>query len=370
VLDYLRDLRISWADDKYGQGPTGTAIRTGVVQVAHDLRKATGFTPWRERAKAHGFLTSLVLPLNKQGQTIGALSIYSDEVGTFSPQSVGLLQELADELTYGIARLRDAARLSRSLKATIGALATMSEIRDPYTAGHQCRVGALSAAVAVALGLSDDVVSGIRVAGELHDIGKIAVPTEILSRPVKLTPAEMELVKCHPRSGFDIVRGIDFPWPVAEMVLQHHERFDGSGYPLGLRGDQVLQGSRILAVADTVEAMSNHRPYRPALGLEMALAEITAGAGLRYDPEVVAACVGLFEQGRFGFDTMRLTSAPDSWVLPLAHEIPQARQAYKGRVLAETAGRRGRRSTVAKGRLDPRRRSPSSVASPDFLDSP
>jgi HD-GYP domain-containing protein (c-di-GMP phosphodiesterase class II) len=329
VLDYLQDLRISWADDKYGQGPTGMAIRTGTVQVAHDLRKATGFSPWRERSKAYGFLTSLVLPLSKQGQIIGALSIYSDEVGTFSPQSIGLLQELADELTYGIARLRDAARLSRSLEATIGALATISEIRDPYTAGHQCRVGALSAALAVDLGLSNDVVSGIRVAGELHDIGKIAVPTEILSRPGKLTPAEMELVKCHPRCGFDIVRRIEFPWPVAEMVLQHHERLDGSGYPLGLRGDQVLQGSRILAVADTVEAMSNHRPYRPALGLEMALAEITAGAGLRYDPEVVAACVGLFQQGRFGFDTMRLTSAPDSWVLPLAHEIPQARQAYK-----------------------------------------
>ncbi|HYO19221.1 MAG TPA: HD domain-containing phosphohydrolase, partial [Dermatophilaceae bacterium] len=244
VLDYLKDLRISWADDKHGQGPTGMAIRTGMVQVAHDLRKATGFSPWRERARAHGFLTSLVLPLSKQGQIIGALSIYSDEVGAFTPQSVGLLQELADELTYGIARLRDAARLSRSLEATIGALATMSEMRDPYTAGHQCRVGALSAAVAVALGLPDDVISGIRVAGRLHDIGKIAVPAEILSRPVKLTPAEMELVKCHPRSGFDIVHGIDFPWPVAEMVLQHHERFDGSGYPLGLRGDQVLQGSR------------------------------------------------------------------------------------------------------------------------------
>jgi len=298
------------------------------VQVTHDLRKVAGFSPWRERAKAHGFLTSLVLPLSKQGQIIGALSIYSDEIGTFGPQSMALLQELADDLTYGIASLRDAARLSRSLEATIGALATMSEIRDPYTAGHQCRVGALSAAVAVDLGLSDHVVSGIRVAGELHDVGKIAVPSEILSRPVKLTVAEMELVKCHPRSGFDIVRGIDFPWPVAEMVLQHHERLDGSGYPLGLRGDQVLQGSRILAVADTVEAMSNHRPYRPALGLDLALAEITAGAGLHYDPDVVDACVALFEEGRFGFDTVPLTSPADSWVLPLAHEIPQAHRAH------------------------------------------
>jgi len=328
AVDYLQDLQISWADDEYGRGPTGTSIRTGTVQVTHDLRKVAGFSPWRERAKAHGFLTSLVLPLSKQGQIIGALSIYSDEIGTFGPQSVALLQELADDLTYGIASLRDAARLSRSLEATIGALATMSEIRDPYTAGHQCRVGALSAAVAVDLGLSDHVVSGIRVAGELHDVGKIAVPSEILSRPVKLTVAEMELVKCHPRSGFDIVRGIDFPWPVAEMVLQHHERLDGSGYPLGLRGDQVLQGSRILAVADTVEAMSNHRPYRPALGLDLALAEITAGAGLHYDPDVVDACVALFEEGRFGFDTVPLTSPADSWVLPLAHEIPHAHRAH------------------------------------------
>jgi HD-GYP domain-containing protein (c-di-GMP phosphodiesterase class II) len=329
AVGYLHDLQVSWADDEYGRGPTGTAIRTGRVQVAHDLRQVADFSPWCERAKAHGFLTSLVLPLSKQGQIIGALSIYSDEVGTFSPASVGLLQELADDLTYGIASLRDAARLSRSLEATIGALATMSEIRDPCTAGHQCRVGGLAAAVGGDLGLSEDIVSGIRVAGELHDVGKIAVPAEILSRPVKLTPAEMELVKCHPLSGFDIVRGIDFPWPVAEMVLQHHERLDGSGYPLGLRGDQVLQGSRILAVADTVEAMSNHRPYRPTLGLEMALAEITAGAAVRYDLEVVAACVALFEEGRFGFDTVRLTSAPDSWVLPLAHQIPQECQAHR-----------------------------------------
>jgi HD-GYP domain-containing protein (c-di-GMP phosphodiesterase class II) len=292
------------------------------VQVAHDLRSLGTFAPWRDRALGHGFRTSLVLPLSKHGQVIGALSIYSDEVGAFDPPSVALLQQLADDLTYGIARLRDAARLGRSLEATIGALATMSELRDPYTAGHQSRVGALGAAIAVELGLSDDLVNGIQVAGELHDVGKIAIPTELLARPARLTDAEMELVRCHSQRGYDIVSGIDFPWPVADMVLQHHERLDGSGYPHGLRGEDTLPGSKVLAVADTVEAMSNHRPYRPGLGLEQALAEITAGAGVRYDPAAAAACLTLFREERFDYSTTRLATDPDYWVLPLDREIP------------------------------------------------
>jgi len=135
----------------------------------------------------------------------------------------------------------------------------------------------------------------------------------------------MALVKCHPRAGFDIVRGIEFPWPVADVVLQHHERLDGAGYPLGLRGEQILMGSRVLAVADTVEAMSNHRPYRPGLGIDQALAEITGGAGRRYDPEAVEACVALFEQDRFSYDTTPVAAGLDSWVLPLSHEIPESR---------------------------------------------
>lgn len=327
AVDYVQDLRVSWADDEYGRGPTGTAIRTGNVQVTHDLRESAAFQPWCERAIAYGLFTSLVLPLSKQGQVIGALSIYSDEVGSFNPPAVALLQELADGLTYGIARLRDAGRLARSLESSIGAVAAITEMRDLYTAGHQSRVGVLSAAIAVKLGLPDETVAGIRVAGQLHDVGKIAIPAEILSRPARLTDIEMALVKCHPRAGFDIVRGIEFPWPVADVVLQHHERVDGSGYPLGLRGEQILMGSRVLAVADTVEAMSNHRPYRPGLGIDQALAEITGGAGRRYDPEVVEACVALFEQDRFSYDTTPVAAGPDSWVLPLSHEIPRAREA-------------------------------------------
>lgn len=313
AVEYLRNIRVSWGDDEHGRGPTGMAIRTGRPQVIHDLRVSAAFRPWREQALSFGFRTSLVLPMTMDGRILGTLSIYSDEVGAFDPPSVRLLTDLADDLIYGVARVRHAAHLGRSLAATIGALTAMSEIRDLYTAGHQCRVGALSAAIATDLGIGDDLVTWIRVAGELHDIGKIAVPIEILSRPAALTAAEMALVRGHPRAGFDILRGIDFPGQVADMVLQHHERMDGSGYPQGLRGDQILLGSRILAVSDTVEAMSNHRPYRPALGIDLALAEVTDGAGSRYDADVVASCVRLFESG-FSFAAESVPPMTAGWV--------------------------------------------------------
>jgi PAS domain S-box-containing protein len=185
--------------------------------------------------------------------------------------------------------------------AAVEAIAAMAEERDPYTAGHQRRVAELAGAIGTELGLEDDVTEGIRLAGNIHDIGKVSIPAEILVRPRKLRPYEWEMVKGHPQIGADIVRDIEFPWPVAEMILQHHERLDGSGYPRGLRGEEILIGSRIIAVADTVEAMSSHRPYRPAKGLEAGLDVITQGRGTLFDPQVVDACLRLFREGRFAF---------------------------------------------------------------------
>ena len=164
-------------------------------------------------------------------------------------------------------------RFEASLEAAVRAIATAAELRDPYTAGHQHHVAELSSAIAVRLGIDPELVAGIGIAASIHDIGKLIVPAEILSKPGRLTDIEYELVKAHAQAGHDIVAGIDFPWPVAEMILQHHERLDGSGYPRGLRGDEISIGARIIAVADTVEAMSSHRPYRPGLGTEAALAE-------------------------------------------------------------------------------------------------
>jgi len=188
------------------------------------------------------------------------------------------------------------------MRAAIGAIAATIDARDPYTAGHQRRVAGISAAIAKQLGLDASDIEGIRLAATIHDIGKIGVPAEILTRPGQLKPEERALLKVHPRTGYDIVAGIDFPWPIAQMVLQHHERLDGSGYPNGLRGDEILLGARIIAVADTVEAMAADRPYRSARGLEVALAEIQAGRGTRYDADVVDACVYLSEQGLLPLD--------------------------------------------------------------------
>jgi PAS domain S-box-containing protein len=193
--------------------------------------------------------------------------------------------------------LKDAlGRLRRVTGSVIQVIVMAVESRDPYTAGHQRRVGDLARAIATEMGLSPHDVEGIRIAGVIHDLGKISVPSEILSKPRKLNDTEFAIVKEHPQKGYDILKDVDFDWPVAEMVLQHHERLDGSGYPGGLKNGEILLQARILAVADVVEAMASHRPYRPTLGLEAALEEITANRGALYEPEAVEACLRLFRE--------------------------------------------------------------------------
>jgi PAS domain S-box-containing protein/putative nucleotidyltransferase with HDIG domain len=192
-------------------------------------------------------------------------------------------------------------KLHEALEGTIQAMALTIEIRDPYTAGHQRRVSKLSCAIAQDLGMSEFQVEGLRVAGDIHDIGKIYVPAEILSKPGQITAIEYGIIKTHPQVGYDILKTIKFPWPVAQIVLQHHERLDGSGYPLGLVGDFILKEARILTVADIVEAMSSHRPYRPAQGIDKALAEVVQNKGRFYDTDAVDSCVRLFQENRFHF---------------------------------------------------------------------
>jgi HD-GYP domain-containing protein (c-di-GMP phosphodiesterase class II) len=175
-------------------------------------------------------------------------------------------------------------------------MAMTVEARDPYTAGHQHRVSDLARTIATEMDLPGNLIDGLRTAGMIHDLGKISVPAEILSKPTKLSEIEFSLIKVHPRSGYDILKDIDFPWPVARIVLEHHERQDGSGYPNGLTGDKLLMESRILAVADVVESMASHRPYRPALGIDAALEEIARGKGVLYDPDAADACLKLFRE--------------------------------------------------------------------------
>ena len=174
-------------------------------------------------------------------------------------------------------------------------------IRDPYTAGHQRRVTKLACAIAKEIGLTKEQIEGLRVAAIIHDIGKINIASEILSKPGRLTKLEFEMIKTHPQTGYEILKEIEFPWPVAQIVLQHHERMNGSGYPQGLSGKDILIEARILGVADVVEAMASYRPYRPALGIDKALEEILNNKGVLYDPDVVDACLKVFTEKGFKF---------------------------------------------------------------------
>jgi PAS domain S-box-containing protein/putative nucleotidyltransferase with HDIG domain len=201
-----------------------------------------------------------------------------------------------DELKQSLKRLRQA------MEGAIQALALIVESRDPYTAGHQRRVTKLACAIAKEMGFSQNQIDAVRMAAATHDIGKVHVPAEILSKPGKLAEIEASIIKTHPKVGYEILSEIEFPFPVAKIVLQHHERMDGSGYPQGLLGDDILLEARILGVADVVEAMASHRPYRPAIGVDRALEEISNNKGKLYDAGVVDACLRLFAEKGFKLD--------------------------------------------------------------------
>ncbi|MCL5959492.1 MAG: HD domain-containing protein, partial [Chloroflexi bacterium] len=231
-----------------------------------------------------------------------ALQRAHDELEERVEQRTQELSKTNRQLEYALAQRKQAEeglkqsfeKLQKALQETIRAMALTVEMRDLYTAGHQQRVGRLVDAIAREMHLPPDQITTARLAALVHDIGKIRVPAEVLGKPGRISKIELDLLRTHSQIGFEILRTIEFPWPISQNVLQHHERMDGSGYPLGLRGEDILLEARILAVADVVEAMASHRPYRPALGIHMALDEITQNRGTLYDPQVVDACLCLF----------------------------------------------------------------------------
>ncbi|MBI4286299.1 MAG: response regulator [Chloroflexi bacterium] len=222
--------------------------------------------------------------------------LHRREIEEYNGQLESKVKEQVGEIQAGYRKLQ------KAMDSTVLALSSAVERRDPYTAGHQRRVAQLAAAIGKEMGLPEAEVAGIRVAGILHDIGKICVPAEILCKPGRITEAEFSVIKDHPGAGCEILKTIEFAWPIAGIVRQHQERFDGSGYPSGLSGDNILREASIIAVADVMEAMSSHRPYRPALGTSLALGEITSRRGVFYRPDAVDACVRLFENKRFVFE--------------------------------------------------------------------
>lgn len=312
---YIEGLDISWAETRNGMGPGGRAIRMSATQIVSNLGDAT-FAPWLDRARNHGLASVIATPIRCDGVVVGVLAVYGRVENSFGAPETKLFEELANNIGYGLSsrrtriayeagmveRARSAEKLRAVFESAIGALAVTVEQRDPYTAGHQRRVAQLAVAIGRELGFDQERLTGLRVAGLIHDIGKVAVPAEFLARPGSIGPVEFELIKAHAQAGYDIVKSVDFPWPVADAIRQHHERIDGSGYPQGLKGEAITLEARILAVADVVEAMSSHRPYRPALGLEVALKEIQDKRGKWFDPPVVDACLRAFREKGFVFE--------------------------------------------------------------------
>lgn len=307
---YFKLGKISWANTPEGHGPTGTAIRSGQVQLIDDISTDPRMAPWRSEALKRGYKSAIAVPIQLPDNLMACLTLYSNKIEIWSEPEKKLLQEMAADLSFGIAALRTVIaknqyqiKLRESLEQTIQAIADTGEERDAYTAGHQRSVADLCSKISKELGMSADRIHGLHLAASIHDIGKIGIPAEILAKPRRLTAVEFEMIKAHPSIGFDIIKNVSFPWPIAQIILQHHEKIDGSGYPKGLKGEEILLESKILAVADVVEAMASHRPYRAALGIDAALSEITAQSGITLDTQVVDACLRIFREQGYKFET-------------------------------------------------------------------
>jgi len=308
---FLDGLHLTWDEgDPEGQGPTGVCIRSGEVQIIEDTEESATFWPWRQRARQFGVRSGISVPLNVEGWGRGDLVVYSALPNAFGAEAVAVFTRLASMTDRGIwaleqKKLLDAERvrllaaqshLSEALTASVFAMVAAMEARDAYTASHETRVADISVAIGRELGLSETMLEGLRLAAMVHDVGKIGIPSEILNKPTRLSNAEFGLVKEHPEIGYAILKNIPFAWPVADIVRQHHEKLDGTGYPLGLRADEILLESKVLAVADIVEAMGSDRPYRASLGIDAALKEIEGMAGTKLDVVVVEACCRLFRE--------------------------------------------------------------------------
>jgi len=313
ALAYLENITISWSEDRVtGLGPAGITVRTSGTSVMEDSESDSGFAVWRELASKFGIRSAIGCPIpDGLGHPFGVLMVYSKLPNAFGSSEIQLFESLAHEISFGLRsierrhKLEDQIhekeqvqeRLAEALKATIEAMAKTMEWRDPYTAGHQKRVASISTVIAQKMGWSLERVQSLYMAAMVHDIGKVAVPAEILTKPSRLNSLEMQMVQGHVQAGYHILKDIPFPYPIADIVLQHHERLDGSGYPSGLKGEQICIEARILAVADTIEAMATHRPYRPGRGLAAAMTEARAEAGVRLDTEIVDIAFDLYNDG-------------------------------------------------------------------------
>jgi PAS domain S-box-containing protein len=313
-VEYLEALNLSWSEDEpEGLGPTGVCVRTRALQILDDAEASPVYGPWRERARQFGIRSSVSIPLSGEIGWRGVLIVYAARPHAFAAEPVQVFERLAGEIVHGLRSLnqerllrvereklaRTQAELTVALSGMVGPIITAMEMRDPYTAGHQGRVAEIACAIAREMNWPGEQIHGLRLAALVHDIGKIAIPSEILTKPGKLNAAEWSMICLHPDTGYAILKDVPFAWPVAQIVRQHHERLDGSGYPDGVKETMILPEAKVLAVADVVEAMASYRPYRAGIDLEVVLEKIESEAGVHLDPLAVRTCVTLFREQHF-----------------------------------------------------------------------
>lgn len=309
IQDYLKDIKVTVADGAYGRGPTGSAIRERRPQTNNNALSNPFYHPWAQRAIQFGIRSSLSIPLMEGDEAMGALTVYSDTPDAFGSEEIRLFRQYAESHMIALRGLRaqaayeaqvqenqqQAVRLQQALEQTIAMLVTSLERRDPQTTGYEKRIADMAARIGKTLGLDNGRCHALYLAGLLHDLGKAQIPAELLNKPGRLSPLELELVKTHAQNSYELLSTIDFPWPLAQIAGQHHERMDGSGYPKGLKGEEILLEARILAVADIIETMTTQRPYRPALGRQAAIDEMLRQRGSKLDAQVVDAALKILE---------------------------------------------------------------------------
>jgi PAS domain S-box-containing protein len=314
AVEYLKDAQLSWSEDvPVGRGPTGTCIRSQQEQIVEDTETSSIYAPWRELGQQYGLRSCVSIPLSIDGGWRGMLAVYAGQVNAFEPIAMDVFRHLARQIAFGVRAIDQEKKLqserqrasvmqkqlTEALSAMVEPIVLAMEMRDPYTAGHQSRVAEIACAIGRRMGWTEDRLQGLSIAAKVHDIGKISIPAEILTKPGKLNDAERAMIRQHSETAYTILKDIPFPWPIAEIVRQHHEKIDGSGYPLGLKGDEILPESKVLTVADIVEAMTCYRPYRPGIKLHLVLQQIEKDAGIQLDAEVVRVCLDLFRNQHF-----------------------------------------------------------------------
>jgi len=279
----------------------GKNINSGIIHPSEKIIEGKGLD---NKALSKGYINFETIRKKKDGTLFPVSISGSPVIVDGKPRGItGMFVDITERKKNEEQLKESFKKLQKTIEDSISAISLVTEARDAYTAGHQRRVSKLAVALAKEMGFSKDRVEGIKIAALIHDVGKINLPAEILSKPGKLSEMEFNLIKNHSQIGYDILKKIDFLWPVAEIVLQHHEKINGSGYPGGLKGNEILLEAKIICVADVVEAMSSHRPYRPALGIDAALEEISQNRGTLYDPEVVDMCLKLFKEKSFKFES-------------------------------------------------------------------